>query len=499
MLKVNIDWLDRAQRMPRGVNNFIDGRSFKGHGKIIEKIGPRDGSMLYQFRSASEQDVAFAVDRAKAAYEDGRWAKMPLHRRKERLYKLANLMEHHADEFALGESLDVGKPIREAREFDVPTAVDTIRHSAEIAEQISGRVYGADERSLSFQLRRPVGVVGAIVGWNFPLLLATGKIGPALAMGNSLVLKPSELSSYSASRLAELVTEAGIPEGVFNVVLGEGPVGAALAYHNNVGLLTFTGSTETGKKLLLASGQSNMKRMILECGGKAPNIVFDDSPNLNAVADAVVARAFWNQGQVCTASSRLLVQESVKESLLPLIVQKASALIPRDPLMPDSTFGAIVSLGHKNKVQSYVAAGKREGARVVHQSDVTAPNEGGFYVSPTIFEAVSEDQKIAQEEIFGPVLSVLSFRSEDEAVRIANGTIYGLSAIIWTKDIARAHRMTQSVDAGWIVVNATDRPMGGPGVGVLSVSGLKQSGQGTEGGAEGMEAYTTSTAVQIFV
>jgi len=320
-----------------------------------------------------------------------------------------------------------------------------------------------------------------------------------LASGNSLVLKPSELTSFSAARLAELAAEAGVPEGVFNVVHGGVDIGAALALHSGVDLITFTGSTHTGKKLLIASGRSNMKRLVLECGGKAANIVFEDCPSLDAVAEGIVARAFWNQGQVCTASSRLLVQESIHEELLRLVIQRTAVLGFGDPLDPETRFGAVVSREHRQKVLSYIDGGQREGGRPVYQSNSRPPNEGGYYVPPVIFDRVSPRQRIAREEIFGPVLSVISFRDEAEAIRIANDTVYGLSTILWTKDIGRAHRVTQGVDVGWLVINATDKPTGGPGEGVLPVGGHKESGFGIEGGIEGIEVYASQTAVQIFV
>jgi acyl-CoA reductase-like NAD-dependent aldehyde dehydrogenase len=440
-----------------------------------------------------------AVSTARRAFDDGRWSKLPTQRRKDVLHKLASLIEAHKEELALLECLDVGKPISDALGFDVPAAAALIRFNAEAADKFYGKVYGVDQSSLSYQLRRPVGVVAGIVGWNFPLLLATGKIGPALATGNSLVLKPSELTSFSAGRVAELAMDAGVPEGVFNVIHGGGGVGASLAHHSGVDLVTFTGSTHTGKSLLIAAGQSNMKRLILECGGKAPNIVFDDSPNLEAVADAVVTRAFYNQGEVCSASSRLLIQESIKDEFLPILIRKASALSPGDPLRADTKFGAVVSQGHKKKILVYIDSGEREGARRVYQSDASVPHEGGYYIPPVIFDRVSPGQTIAQEEIFGPVLSVISFRDEEEAIQIANSTIYGLSAILWTKDLGRAHRVTQGIKAGLIVVNAIDKPAGGPGKGVMSVGGHKESGAGVEGGLEGLEEYTSRTTVQFFV
>jgi len=494
-----IDWVSRANALKLQVRNFVDGRWFDGGGEALEKYAPRDGRLLCRFGSGEAREVDAAVASAKRAFADGRWSKLPISRRKEALLKLADLIDQHREELALLECLDVGKPINDPFSFDVPVAASTIRWNAEAADKVYGRVYGVDESSLSYQLRRPVGVVAGIVGWNFPIVLTAGKIGPALAAGNTLVLKPSELTSLSAARVAELAIEAGVPEGVLNVIHGGPTVGAALAQHPDVDLITFTGSTHTGKKLLVTSGQTNMKRLILECGGKAPSIVFDDSPDLEAVATAIVGRAFWNQGQVCTASSRLLVQDSVKDRLMQIVVEKVAALRPGDPLKPETKFGAVVSQGHKNKVLGYLDSGSRDGARVLYRSDAPPPFTNGFYVPPMIFDNVSPRQKIAQEEIFGPVLSVLSFRDEAEAIEIANNTIYGLSAIVWTKDLGRAHRMAQGIQAGWIVLNTTGKPIGGPGGGVMSIGGLKESGLGSEGGLEGLEEYMTKTAVQLFV
>jgi acyl-CoA reductase-like NAD-dependent aldehyde dehydrogenase len=500
MSTAEIDWIHRAQALRFRVENFVEGRLRPGStARSLEKYAPRDGRLLGEFGAGETRDIDEAVVSARHAFADGRWSKLPVRHRSDVLLKLASLIEARCEELALLECVDVGKPISETLRFDIPATAATIRFSAEAADKMHGRVYGVDASSLSYELRRPAGVVAGIIGWNFPLLLAAQKIGPALATGNSIILKPSELTSLSASRLAELAVEAGVPEGVFNVVHGDARAGSALAHHADVNLLTFTGSTRTGKALLVAAGQSNMKRLILECGGKAPSIVFEDCPDLNAVADAIVASAFWNQGQVCVASSRLLLQESVKETLLKRVIAKTSGLSLGDPLGRETKFGALVSQGHQQKVLGYIESGKREGARVVYQSDSTPPFEHGFYVAPTIFDRVAPEQEIAREEIFGPVLSVISFRDEKEAIEIANRTIYGLSAVIWTRDMARAHRMSQAVDAGWIVINTAGKAVGGLAEGVLPVGGHKESGIGIEGGVEGLEAYTNKTAVQLFV
>jgi acyl-CoA reductase-like NAD-dependent aldehyde dehydrogenase len=496
---MNIDWISKSREVESRVWNVVAGHRSSGAGDPLEKLSPRDGTLLYRFGCGIEGDVEDAVAAARSAFEDRRWASLPVHRRKNVLHGLASLIEQHREELALLESLDVGKPISSALEFDVPAAAALIRYSAEAADKTYGEVYAVDSSNLSYQLHRPLGVVGAIIGWNFPLLLAAGKIGPALATGNSLVVKPSELTSLSAWRIAQLAMEAGVPEGVLNVVNGGPAIGAALAKHPHVDLVTFTGSTRTGKSLLIASGQSNMKRLILECGGKSPNIVFDDCPDLEAVAEGIVTRAFWNQGQVCTASSRLLVHHEIKRDLVALIVKRVAALTPGDPLKEDTRFGAVVSQGHLQKVMHYIEGAEEEGARTLYRTELRAPLEGGNYVAPVIFGDVTREQTIAREEIFGPVLSVIGFRDEAEAISIANDTIYGLSAILWTKDVGRAHRVTQGIQAGWITVNTTAKPTGGPGIGSIPVGGHKQSGIGTEGGVAGLEEYMSKTVVQVFV
>lgn len=493
-------WIRRSESLTHEVLNFVEGRPRPSRGiRILDKYSPRDGRLLYQFSAGDDTDVKEAVSSASHAFVDGRWSRLPVSRRSEVLVKLAALIESHREELALLECLDVGKPISDALNFDVPAAAATIRFNAEAADKMHSKVYGADTSSLSFELRRPIGVVAGIVGWNFPLALAAQKIGPVLATGNCLVLKPSELTSLTTALIANLALEAGLPEGVLNVVHGDAHVGASLAHHKDVNLLTFTGSTRTGKEILVAAGHSNMKRLILECGGKAPNIVFEDCPCLDSVADAIIASGFRNQGQVCVASSRILVHESLKDELLKGLIYRASHLRPGDPLKSDTKFGSLVSQAHKRKVLDYIDIGSQEGARLAYRSDSPPPFPGGYYVAPIIFDQVTPKLRIAQEEIFGPVLSIISFRDESEAIRVANETSYGLSAVVWTRDMARAHRISQEIDAGWIVVNSTDRARGGLAEGALVVGGHKESGFGVEGGIEGLEAYTNKTTVQFFM
>ena len=507
-----VNWSARAKDADLRIRNFIEGEYRESHradGETINKHAARDGSLLYTFSAGSAEDVDQAVASAKAAYEDGCWRKFPAWKRKNILNKLADLVGEHREELALYESLDVGKPITKALQGDIGSVQFSLRESAIGAQRILSPS-GVDGTTFGYQLRKPVGVVGAIVGWNFPLSLAAGKIGPALAMGNSIVVKPSEFSSLSASRLAALAIEAGVPPGVFNVVHGAGnTVGSAIAHHADVDLLTFTGSSATGKQIMLAAGQSNMKRVMLECGGKSPYIVFEDCPaDLDAIAADVVANAFPNQGALCVAGSRVLIQENIKDKLLPKILALTAKITPQDPLDPNTSFGALINEAHMNKVLAYIDSGQEEGATLlcggqrVHL-DVgdsigkDTAESGGYYIAPTIFDKVNPQQKIAQEEIFGPVLCVLTFKDEAEAIALANNTCYGLAAYAATENLGRAHRLVQQLDAGLVSIKGTSEAVG---CGVpIGVEGHKQSGFGMEGGLDWLLAYSVTTSAELLI
>lgn len=495
----SIDWHQRARETSLVVRNFINGKWSEASGEqSITKYSPVDGSTLYSFGEGSAHDVDRAVSNARAAYEDGRWANQSLQQRKAVLNKLADLIEEHKETFALYETLDVGKPITYSLHDDISRAVGSLRTSAEKADKLFS-LSSNDGGILAYQQRRPVGVVGAIVGWNYPLALAASKVGPALAMGNSLVLKPSEFTSLSACHLAELAMEAGVPAGVFNVVNGNGVnVGAPLASHMDVDLISFVGSTATGKLIMSAAAQSNMKRVLLECGGKSPYIVFDDCPeDLDAIAADVVANAFPNQGALCIAGSRLLVQESIKDKLLPKVIEHAAKITPADPLDPETTFGALVNEAHMNKVLAYVDSGEQEGAERVYGGERVNLESGGYYVRPAVFDQVDPQQKIAQEEIFGPVLSVLTFKDEEEAIRLANNTCYGLAAYAATQNLGRAQRLGKVLNAGFVMITGTTSPSGS--FVEMGVEAHKQSGFGFEGGTAGLAEYSVCTAVYQLV
>lgn len=490
----------KGQRIPLTVRPIINGKSVNSTStQLWTKYRPMDGKPLMQFATGSVEDVERAVQAARESFADHRWAGMVVEERCARLLKLAELIERDSKRLAAMETLEVGKPIRDSEAIDLALAPAIVRYNAVNADKMTGTMVPVDPRSLCTTMRVPRGVVAAIVGWNFPLALAVLKVAPALATGNSVVLKPSELSSLSALRLAELALEAGIPPGVFNVVPGAGKtVGDALARHPDVDMLSFTGSTATGRLLMIATGESSMKSLLLECGGKSPNIVFHDCPDLDAVAQAVTARMYWNQGQVCTAGSRLLVQRTIKEQLLERIVSLARELKPGDPFDSSTRCGPLISEPQMNKVLDYIETGTREGARLVLGGRRTLEASGGYFVETTLFDEVSPGMRIGQEEIFGPVLSVMSFEDADDACRIANATPYGLSATVWTQSLNRASAMMNGLRAGDIEIKATATPSAVPAVGTVPLEPDKQSGIGVEGGLEGLRSYTILRTVKLY-
>ena len=494
-----IDWHHRAQETDFFTGDFIDGiYTYPTPDYTMQKYSPRDGSLMYQLTVGRSSDMDRAITSARKAYQDKRWRGLPLQQRQAVLRRLADLIETHQDTFSLYECLDAGKPITQAQ-GEVLSACGILREAADGADKLFSS-YWADGSYCGYQMRKPIGVVGAIISWNFPLVLTALKVGPALMMGNSLVLKPSEYATLSASYLATLALEAGVPPGVFNIVNGAGhTVGSTLAHHGDVDLLSFTGSSAIGKQMQIAAGQSNMKRLLLECGGKSPYIVFEDCPaDLDMLAADIVENAFLNQSQNCMAGSRLLVHKRVKEKLLPKVIELAAQRIPQDILDPNTNFGAMIHESHMNKVLAYIESAKQEGAKLVLggnqiQVHTGSPNSHGFYIEPTIFDQVSPSHKIAREEIFGPVLSVLTFNNEEEAMQLANDTFYGLAAYVATENIGRVQRIVQEINAGYVQIIGTSTPA--ECYREVGKEGHQQSGFGPEGGLQGLLSYSVATAI----
>lgn len=454
-------------------------------GETFECRTPIDGSLLTRIAHCGPEEVDAAVAAARDVFDRGDWRRLPPKEKKKRLLAFADIMEAYASELALLETLDMGKPIHNTRAADIPLSIATVRYYAEAIDKISGEIGPSPSNVVSMIVREPLGVVAAITPWNYPLLMAAWKFAPALASGNSVILKPAEQASLTALRLGEFAAEAGLPDGVFNVLPGDGAVGRALALHMDVDGAVFTGSTAVGKLIMGYAAQSNMKRVALECGGKSPQIVLADCPDIDAAAEAAAWGVFYDQGQVCSAGSRLLVEESIRESFLSRVAAIAKALKPGDPLDPMTTFGALVDETQLNSVLSYIEAGRQEGASLVCGGAQALADTGGNYVAPTIFDGVTPAMTIAHEEIFGPVLSTISFRSFEEAIKIANGTMYGLAAGIWTSDIDKAHIAARQLRAGNVWVNCWDAsdittPFGG----------FRQSGFGRDRSLHAFDKYT---------
>ena len=488
------NWQALADSLSLRTQAFIDGRYVDAaSGKTFDCISPIDGRVLGKVAECTEEDINRAVVAARRSFESGAWAEAKPTYRKKVLLKFAQLIEKHADELALLESLDMGKPVSDARQVDVAATIRCMAWTGEALDKVYGEVAATGPDELGLVTREPLGVIGAIVPWNFPLLMATWKLAPALAMGNSVVLKPSEKSPLSAIRLAEIAMEAGLPAGVFNVVPGLGKeAGEPLALHMDVDGLVFTGSTAVGKRLLQCAGLSNMKRAYMECGGKSPNIVFADAPNLDKAAEAAAGGIFYNQGEVCTAASRLLVERAIKDEFVARVVEAGRKMQPRHPLEPGAPMGAMVDESQTGRVLGYIEKGKAEGAQLVLGGKRAEVVAGGCYIEPTVFDGVSHAHTIAREEIFGPVLSVIAFDDEQQALRIANDSEYGLAAGVWTKDISRAHRVARKLRAGSVWVNYWDG-----GDMTAPFGGYKQSGNGRDKSLHAFEKYTEVKATWI--
>ena len=489
-------WHERASALAIDGRALIGGqRVWSRSGQQFDNFSPIDGRKLGQVARCDGADVDSAVQAARGAFEDRRWAGMAPAARKRVLVRLADLMLQHSAELALLETLDMGKPIQYSQSVDVASAANCMRWYGEAIDKIYDQVAPTADSSLALITREPVGVVAAIVPWNYPLIMTAWKIAPALAAGNSVVLKPSEKSPLSALRLAELAIDAGVPEGVFNVVPGFGnEAGAALALHMDVDCIGFTGSTRVGREILQMAGRSNLKRAWTELGGKSANIVCADCPDLDAAVAASIGAMYFNQGESCNAPSRLFVEASIKDKFL----EKALALLPGyapgDPLHEDTVMGAIVDATQMNTVMGFIEAGKQAGARLLAGGAAARTDSGGFYIAPTLFDEVTGAMRIAREEIFGPVLSVLSFTDIEDAVRQANGTPYGLQAAVWTADMSKAIRTARALRAGTVHVNQYD----GDDI-TVPFGGVKQSGNGRDKSLHAFDKYTELKTTWIHI
>jgi len=487
MNKPNTDWRARASQLT------LDGRALIGglrvaslSGETFDSISPLDGRALVAVARGRTDDVDAAVRAARAAFADGRWARRAPAERKKVLLRFAENILAAKDELALLETLDMGKPIQYSRSVDVPSAARCIAWYAEAVDKVYDEIAPTPDTALALITREPMGVIGAVVPWNYPMIMAAWKLGPALAMGNSVVLKPSEKSPLTALRLADLALEAGLPEGVFNVVPGYGhEAGEALALHLDVDAIAFTGSTRVGRKMLECAGRSNLKRVYNELGGKSAFIVFADFEDLARAAKTAAGSMFFNQGESCNAPSRVFVHESVADEFVAVVAGEAPRYEPADPLDEATEMGALVDDTQLKTVLGYIEVGQAEGARLVAGGQQSRAESGGYFVQPTVFENVHNGMRIAREEIFGPVLSVIRFKTEAEAVALANDSPYGLQASVWTSNLSRAHRVARALRAGTVHVNQYDEdditvPFGG----------YKQSGNGRDKSLHAFDKYT---------
>ncbi len=462
-------------------------------GKTFETRNPATDEVLAKIAEGGKADIDKAVKAARKAFEEGPWRKMSASERARLIYKLADLLEKHADEFAQLETLDNGKPIKESRYVDLPQAIETFRYYAGWVTKLEGETLNVNSNFFNYTLREPVGVVGQIIPWNFPLLMAAWKLGPALACGNTLILKPAEQTPLTALRLGELICEVGFPEGVVNIVTGFGPdsAGQALAEHMDVDKIAFTGEDKTGRKIVEYSG-GNLKRVSLELGGKAPNIVFADA-DLDAAVKGAIMGIFFNQGQVCCAGSRLFLEKSIHDEFMAKLEERATKLRQGPGLDEKTQIGPQVSREQQERILNYVKIAKGEGAQLVCGGESPSGDLAkGYFVKPTIFKGVKNEMRIAQEEVFGPLLSVIPFSTMEEVAEQANKVTYGLSGAVWTNDIKKAHKFASHIKAGTIWVNCFNAfdP-------AVPFGGYKMSGYGRELGKHSIELYTQIKSVWV--
>jgi 4-(gamma-glutamylamino)butanal dehydrogenase len=471
--------------------DFVDARD----GATFDTHAPATGEVIANVAACGEADIDRAAAAARAAFNGGAWSRLAPAERKTTLFAIADLIEEHRDELALTEAIDAGKPITDCRDFDLPDVLKTIRWYAEAADKIFGKTAPTGNDNLGLIVREPVGVVGGVLPWNFPMAMLAWKIGPALATGNSVVIKPPELASLTTLRLAELAHQAGLPAGVFNVVPGLGHVaGKALGMHMGVDMVTFTGSTEVGRAFLRYSADSNLKGIVLECGGKSPQIVMADlAGQLDTVAADLADAAFWNAGQNCSAGSRILVHESIKDDFVTALAQQADNRIVGEPTDERTTIGPLIEASALDRVMGYIDQARADGARIVTGGQRMFTESGGWFASATVIDGVTPDMSVAREEIFGPVVAVLSFADHEEALRMANDTQYGLAATVWSKDIDVALRTARGIRAGTVAVNGYSE-----GDITTPFGGYRMSGfGGRDNGLEALEQYTEIKTIWV--
>lgn len=486
-------WIELSQRLTFANQAFVDGAFQPAQsGEQFDCISPRDGQCLTKISACDASDVDIAVKSARTAFSSGIWRDKSAKQRKQIMLAWADLVEQHAQELAVTESLDMGMTISDSNNGNVPGAIECIRWFAELADKQYDEVAPTGPNALTRIHRVPLGVVAAITPWNYPLMIACWKVAPALAVGNSVVLKPAEQSSLSAIKLAELAYQAGIPAGVFNVVPGLGDAaGKALGLHMDVDAVAFTGSSRVGGLYMQYAGQSNLKRVALECGGKTPNIVLADVEDLDKAAAAVVLGAFGNSGQICNAGSRLIVERAIHQPLMAKVKNLTQQLSVGDPLDPATEMACLVNQQHSENVMRYINLGQQQGAKLT-EGGSALHEPGGCYIQPTIFDQVDADMAIAREEIFGPVLSVIPVDDLDQAIEVANSTRYGLGSAVWTRNMKKSERAAREIQAGVIWVNCHDH-------GDISspVGGFKQSGFGRDKSIHALDKYLEYKTVWI--
>lgn len=491
------EWRDKAAALRPEGRHFIGGQLLAArNGAVFDCVNPATGAVLAQVARGDSADIDLAVSSAQAAWRDRRWRGLAPRARMDVLLRFADTLERHADELALLETLDMGKPISDVLNIDLPEVLRTVRYFAECIDKVEGTVTSTAPGSLHMIVHEPLGVVGAISPWNYPMLMAIWKVAPALAAGNCVVLKPSEQAPLSCIRMAQLFMQAGGPAGVFNVVNGMGTeAGKALALHPDVAKLTFTGSTAVGKLLLGYAGQSNMKRVALETGGKSPQIFFDDLYDLDTAVDRAIGGIYDNAGQVCNAGSRLLVQRGIHDAFVARFIERAPQLYRSgDPLDPATTLGPVVSDAHRARVLAHVRRAHAQGAQLALGAATADMSAAGAFVTPTLLTRATSAMDIYREEVFGPVASVTVFDTEDEAMVLANDSVYGLAAAVWTADLQRAHRCVGALEAGVVWVNCF-----GDGDMTQPFGGYKQSGNSRDKHMMSLLSYTQSKSAWLHI